>query len=852
VKDATQNGASAEGWISGGEFALRYTIVKSPVCAVPYVHMDDATRPNLLTLLAIVSLSAGMLIFELALTRLFALVQFYHFAFMAISLALLGGGAAGSALTTWPRLGRFPGRWSAGFAAGTLASLFILRQVPFDSYGIAWDTRQIVYLVLTFGGATLPFLCSGLVVSGLLAADTDRANQVYGANLIGSALGALGVLPLLAWLGGESTLLISAVLGLLAALMFALLRDRGRLQRGLSLVGALAGVVTLSGLAILRPTWITVDLSPYKSLVQVLQTPDARHTVSTWSASARIDIVESGSIHLLPGLSQNALLMQPPLQAGLTRDGDNLTPLTALPSEDELTGALADNVPLAVLSHLVSEPGTVLILEPGGGWDALMLLALWDEQSIPLESLTLVEQEPLVVDVLQNEYATYTFNLFNDPRLQVETVHPRTFVRRSDQSYTVIDVALSDSFHPVTSGAFTLSEDYRYTVEALYDYLDRLAPDGLLIITRWLQTPPTETLRILATLDAALRARGASQPGGHIAAFRSLRTMTFIVSNSPLTAEQLESVREFTAAHGYDLVWLPDIHPDEVNRYLRQPEPIYYKTFSSLLADPTGFIRTYEYDIRPPTDNRPFFFHFFRWQQTPAIVAALGHTWQPFGGSGYLVLVALLGLVSVLAVVLIVGPMLVQRTTSRLHHTSQEMRLRVLIYFAMLGLGFLFIEIPLAQRFILYVGHPVTALAVVLFSLLLFSGVGSLTAPRWRLGWALAALVGLAVLFPLLLDGVFTLSLGWSLIMRMAAAVVCLGPLGLLMGVPFARGLGLVEQVTPGLAPWAWSINSSVSVISAVLAVMVALSWGFSAVLWIGAGTYATALLALWPLAWRT
>lgn len=816
------------------------------------ISMDGRTRQTYFTLVAVGCLSAGMLVFELALTRLFALAQFYHFAFMAISLALLGGGAAGSALTAWPRLGRFPGWWSAGFAAGALTSLFILRQVPFDSYTIAWDTRQIIYLVLTFAGATLPFLCSGFVVSGLLAADADRVNQVYGANLVGSALGSLGVLPLLAWLGGESTLLISAVLGLLAAVMFALMRAGGRLQRGLTLAGAIGGMIALGGLAILRPAWITVNLSPYKSLAQVLLTPGAKHTVSTWSASARVDLVESDSIHLLPGLSQNALLMQPPLQAGLTRDGDNLTPLTALSPDDEVAHSIAENVPLAVLADLTPQPASTLILQPGGGWDALMLLALWNDQSVPLASLTVVEQEPLVVDILQDEYAAYTFDLFNDPRLQVETVHPRTFVRRSDQSYTVIDVALSDSFHPVTSGAFTLSEDYRYTVEALNDCLDRLAPGGLLIITRWLQTPPTETLRVLATIDAALRARGSSQPGDHIAAFRTLRTMTFIVSDSPLTADQLGTVRNFSAARSYDLVWLPDIDPGEINRYLRQPVPVYYNAFSALLTDPAGFIRAYEYDIRPPTDNRPFFFHFFRWRQTPAILAALGHTWQPFGGSGYLVLVVLLGLVSILAVVLIVGPLLVRRTANRLRQTSRGMRLRVVVYFAMLGLGFLFIEIPLAQRFILYVGRPVTALAVVLFSLLLFSGLGSLTAPRWRLGRALVVLVGLAVLFPLLLDGVFTLSLGWPLAIRMAITVVSLGPLGLLMGVPFARGLGLVEKAAPGLAPWAWAINGSVSVISAVLAMMGALSWGFSAVLWIGAGTYAAALLALWPMAWHS
>ena len=162
--------------------------------------MRDSTRATSLALLATACLSAGMLAFELVLTRLFALAQFYHFAFMVISLALLGGGAAGSALTAWPRLGRSPGWWSAGFSAGTLTSLLILKEIPFDSYAIAWDARQIGYLALTFAGAALPFLCGGFVISGLLADEPASAHRVYGANLAGSALGSLGVLTLLGWL----------------------------------------------------------------------------------------------------------------------------------------------------------------------------------------------------------------------------------------------------------------------------------------------------------------------------------------------------------------------------------------------------------------------------------------------------------------------------------------------------------------------------------------------------------------------------------------------------------------------------------------------------------------------------
>ncbi|MBN1309878.1 MAG: hypothetical protein JXB30_00570 [Anaerolineae bacterium] len=810
-------------------------------------------RSDILTLLAAGLLSAAMLVFELTLTRLFAVAQFYHFAFMAISVALLGSGAAGSLLTVWPRLGKRPGLWSASFSLATLAGYGILNLIPFDSYAIAWDHIQILYLILTFAGATLPFLGAGLVIGGLMSIDAGKLHRVYAANLIGSALGCVIALPLLAWLGGEGALLAGASMGLVASALFGY---RGHIpggqrarsyKAGLGKILPLIGAILLVAAAVVQPAWLRLRLSPYKALSQALLAPTARHTFSEWGIVARVDVVESDSIHVLPGLSQNALIERPPLQAGLTLDADNLMPITALDPGDDLAGRLAANVPEAIIGELRPN-ASMLVLEPGGGWDVLMMLA------DGARSVTAIERNPLVIHALGDTYAGFTHDLYNDPRVQVIRAEGRAYLRQHGRAFDVILFALSDTFHPVTSGAYGLTEDYRYTVEAVDDMLSRLEPDGLLVITRWLQTPPTESARTLAIIEAALRARQITYPADHIAAFRSMRTITFIVSPEPLAVDELARVREFVNTRGYDLVWLPGISADEVNLHNIVPVPLDYRIARDLLADPQGTIEEYEYDICPPTDDRPFFHHYFRWRQTPEIVAGLGRTWQPFGGSGYLVLVALLALVTVLAALLIFGPLVTPPPSplpaSREGEKQPEVvgsrvKLCALLYFSMLGLGFLFIEMPLAQRFILFVGQPVTALAVVLFAVLLFSGLGSLTAPRWRLRWALAALIGMALLMPPLLTGLFRLALGWPAAARIGIAVLSLAPLGLLMGVPFARGMALIEQRTQGIVPWAWAVNGSTSVIAAVLAVMIAVSWGFSAVLWVGAGTYAVALGAI-------
>jgi hypothetical protein len=323
-----------------------------------------------------------------------------------------------------------------------------------------------------------------------------------------------------------------------------------------------------------------------------------------------------------------------------------------------------------------------------------------------------------------------------------------------------------------------------------------------------------------------------------------LRTITILAAQKPFAPSELQKLRSFLEERGFDAVYLPDIQEKDLNRFNVLPEPSYHDLFVKLLENPDETYAAYRYDIRPPTDNHPFFFHYFKWRQTPEILAGLGRTWQPFGGSGFFVLVALLILVSAAAVIFIVGPLLLRRDSGKKTVTGiHYWRGRVLFYFAALGLAFLFVEVPLAQRFILILGRPVTALAVVLFALLLFSGIGSWTSRRWSLVFALPILILLVAGYPYLLNWLSNFALRWPEWARFALSILVLAPLGYLMGIPFAGGLRVVERYDAAQVPWAWAINGSFSVISSVLAVIVALTWGFAAVLWLGAAAYGVALL---------
>jgi len=535
----------------------------------------------------------------------------------------------------------------------------------------------------------------------------------------------------------------------------------------------------------------------------------------------------------VPGLSYRYLEPLPHMD-GLLIDGDDLSVIPTLASDSSFTAYL----PAAAAFQLQPQAST-LILGPRGGLDILTALSL---SSGPL---TAVEVNPLIVEAAP---------VYTHPRVLLHVEAERSFLQRSPSKFDVIVLSLISSYHPVQSGAYTLAEDYRYTLESFQSMLAHLNPDGLLVATRWLQDPPSEDLRLFALAVTAVESSGGN-PLQQIAAFRSYNTATILVKNCAFTTGELAAIREFAASHAFDLSYLPGIRPDETNRYNILSASRYYQAYLSLLeaAPRESFYEKYEYDVRPPSDDQPFFGNYFKWAQAPQVIAAFGKTWQPFGGAGYFVVLALLLLALLLACILILAPVLLRQREERKAGITPFL-LRNLIYFGLLGLAFMLVEIPLLQRFILYLGQPAYAITTVLFSLLLFSGIGSRLSARIPLRAALAALVMLIMAAPYLLPALFEATLGWPLAARLAVTALALAPLGFLMGIPFPSGIRMLAagqtQVAAGSPrsdiPWIWAVNGAASVISPILAALLALSIGFNAVLRIGALCYLGALVTAW------
>lgn len=399
-----------------------------------------------------------------------------------------------------------------------------------------------------------------------------------------------------------------------------------------------------------------------------------------------------------------------------------------------------------------------------------------------------------------------------------------------------------------------LSEDYLHTVEAFALALRRLKPGGWLSVTSPVDLPPRAALKLAATARAALAASGARDPADHLVLIRGMSTVTLLVKRARVTLLDAVSVRLFAVARAFDLVHLPGMAPDRANRRNRLAGPVYFDAVRALLGvERDRFIAGYKFDIAPATDDRPYFHSFFNWAALPELLA-LG----PTGGAallelGELILVATLVQAAVLSLALVLLPLRARRYRGK----PGRLAWRFGIYFTALGLAFFFVEIAWIQKFVLFLGHPLSAVAVVLTGFLIFAGLGAGASAalerrleRMQVSAIDVAVAGIAVtalLYLALLPPLFEALSGLSGAWRVAVALALIAPLAFFMGMPFPLGLTRVARTDPDFVPWAWGLNGCASVVSAAASTLLTMHLGFSAVVMIAVAIYLLAALAMRP-----
>jgi hypothetical protein len=495
------------------------------------------------------------------------------------------------------------------------------------------------------------------------------------------------------------------------------------------------------------------------------------------------------------------------------------------------------------VANVLRPRGDFAIIGPGGGVDVLRAVANGSG------NVTAIEINPIIAnDIMRGRYRDYSYDLYERPQVHLHVQDGRSYIRASHDFYDVVQMTLVDTWASTAAGAFALSENNLYTVEAFHEYFDHLRPDGMIAITRWEFRQPREALRVVAQAMEALHQSGVANPQDHIIVVadgnldEDGRPVLVLAKKSAFTAQEYAAVAQHIRQNP-NLVWL-----NPVTGYSGlQKRPPAAEAFGSLIAsnDPKAFARSYAYNVAPVSDNAPFFFFTLKTGYVlKNIVAGTGRGMDWRINLGVVVLGMLLA-ISVLAVAaFLLLPLVVhQRGSShRAHSTS-------LAYFIFVGLGYIVVEIALIQRFVLFLGHPTYALTVVVFLLLLSSGAGSVVARRWisgtrRLQQILLVITALLAIYLLLLPGLLPAAVGAPFPLKLVISALILAPLGFLMGMPFPSGLRRIETVE-----WAWALNAAASVLGSVLAMVIAIHFGLSVTLACAAMAYLIAALCSsgWP-----
>jgi hypothetical protein len=774
--------------------------------------------------------SFSALLLELALTRLFSVVLFYHFAFLAISIALLGLGAGGVfAYLQRRRLARIETRPLAALLCGLNAVaipvvLEIVLHVPV-SLELSWG--NLARLTAMYLSAAVPFGLTGILFSVIFAREARAIARLYGADLLGGALACLGVVPLLNGIGGPNTILFAGLTMALAGSLWALTSAARKIT------GVLAGGLLL--LIAINHSGRVIDVIYAKGMFR----DKAWVEFARWNAISRVEIDNQGT-------NGKAIVIDADASTYIM----NVDP-HAWQGTDWQKNLMSSPPALA---NVLRPHGEYAIIGPGGGVDVLRALA----NGSP--NVTGIEINPIIANtIMRGRYLDYSYHLYERPEVHLQVTDGRSFVRNATQQFDVVQMTLVDTWASTAAGAFALSENSLYTVDAFREYFEHLKTDGMIAITRWEFRQPREALRVVSVATEALHQLGVRDPAKHFIVVSEGDLdedgipVVVLAKKTPFTAQEEEAVRAHLENSDHHLV------------ALYTPSSPGNNPFFALIArnDPAAFARDYPYNVAPVDDNAPFFFFTLKTDQILRDGGLQrGIDWKVNLGVVVLGIVFVISLVAVFAFLLV--PMALRGGCGQ--------RALPLLYFVAVGLGYILVEIAFIQRFVLFLGHPTYALTVVIFLLLLSSGTGSLVSRGWlpdaARGWIpLVLLMAAIVLYTWFLPGLLSSLIGLPFLLKLAVSGVVLVPLGFAMGMPFPTGLRSFAHVSvpdlpasefgePAAAEgnaveWAWAMNAAASVLGSVLAMVIAIHFGLRVTLACGGAAYALALALLPTLAPR-
>ncbi|HKA23798.1 MAG TPA: hypothetical protein VKF80_02325 [Candidatus Eisenbacteria bacterium] len=751
------------------------------------------------------AVTASLLLLEVSLTRVLSVVMWYHFAFFAISVALFGLAAAGLCVYLVPGWFTREKLATACFTAAALEAVSIpicyllladnpayrfLTSAESGSMGAA----ALLSIAMLYVVNVVPFFLGGLVGPILFRHHGQAAGRLYFFDLVGAGLGCLAAVPALDLVGGPGAIVLAAALAGIAAACFGQAGGRGRQVLGGGLLAALAIAL------------VVADTQGH--FLRLRYSRGRRQTgvqYEKWNSFSRVTVRNFGE--------PDTLLLE--------IDAASNTLIARWDGRAVSLSPLLDRL-IAVQYALEPKP-SVFVIGSGGGVDLLTAVAAGARR------VTAVEVNPIIVGLLEGRYADFSGGIYRRPEIHVVTDEARSQIRRSHERFDVIQAGYVDTYAATAAGAFSLTENTLYTVEAYQDYLAHLTPDGIVSIQRYYEEPPQQSIRLVSLALEALRRRGDAEPSRHIAVVRQADRASVLVKNSGFTEADVQRLEAQCARAGLELIAAPG----------RPGKGLY----GEMLAAPDfhAVIARQALDLSPTTDDRPFFFYVVKpmtfWR------GLLPMTGERMNSRAVFLLTALLLVSLVICVLLVLVPAM---SGARVQAARA---VPAMGYFAALGLGFILVEIGALQRLMLFLGHPALALSVVLSTLLLSAGLGSASVrdvPLGRAGGALTTRLFL-ILFAVALSAwvwppLLKALIGLGRPARVLVAVFVLAPVGFLLGTAMPLGLARLSAGRATLVPWAWSVNGGTSVLGSVLAMVIAINNGFTWTLVAGGLCYMLAL----------
>ncbi len=776
------------------------------------------THPSRWTYAGLFLVTLATVTYEVLLTRIFSVIMWYHFAFVAVSVAMFGMSVGAVLVYVLPGFFRVERTEDhLAYSALGFAVTMVLCSLCQDllANDARWTVRSLSWIYII---TAAPFTCSGVCVCLALTRYPARTAKLYAADLLGAACGCLAMIGLLRLFSGPSAVLVIATAGALAGVMFS--RAGSPQVRSLSY----RAVLVVGGVAA-----ASVLLQGTRFSFAELRSAGGDKIYEKWNHFSRVTVSRAplGPPPFGWGLSAKFKAQRAPQQElALFIDSIAATPITNYPADDANLQFLKYDIINA--AHYLRPESNVLVIGAGGGRDVLSALVFHQK------SVVAVEINGDILQAVNERYGDFSGHLDRDPRVHFVNDEARSYVARQSAQFDIIQASLVDTWAASSAGAFVLTENSLYTTQAWKMFLAKLTDRGVVTFSRWYKPEsPWEMYRLTALAAEALRESGVQKPRQNIIILRATSVHsgigTILVSKQPFSAADIAGMQDFAQQMGFDVVLTPTFAVDEVFGRIASSD------------DVPKFTRTFAVDVTPPTDDRPFFFDMLR----------LRDLLHPERSRVLLkanvdVVSTLLGLALVVTL-LTVGCILVP-----LGLTAERSALRgstpLFIYFGGIGIGFMMVEISQMQRLIVFLGHPTYALSVVLFSLLTFSGLGSLASNRVRtrgqslvtLALLLLSLVGFGGATPAIVARCSSAETP----VRILLAVMILAPIGYLMGMAFPLGMRVAARRSAAITPWLWGLNGATSVCASVLAVIVSLAAGITASFWTGVGAYLIATVA--------